>query len=234
MTERDIISGKLNDPGEVFQKHNITRVICTLCFAPRPIYTGHKVSIVIDWNVFLWPTCNFGDAPCSCRGWFPSMPYPLANSVTTSVPMHSRICSPTPEQVPQNKLNSWESCWDTVLLEEISSVAERPWTEWQDYHTILVCWDGKRHGLLFSVDTTCVTNSTQLQTCPGAVRAGLLQDKGWARSWEWPLCRLCPPWCIPQRLHPWAEPGGGHRVHLQSWILLKGQTRSRVWYLKWG
>lgn len=100
---RDIISGKLNDHGEMFQKHHINNSYLHSVFCLSPIYTRHNVSVVTDCNIFLWPTHNFGDAPWSCRGWFHSTPYPLANSVTTAVPMHPGGCSLTPEQAPQNK-----------------------------------------------------------------------------------------------------------------------------------
>lgn len=51
--------------------------------------------------------------------------------------------------------------------------------------------DSQGHQLL-SVDTVCVTKYSF------AAEAGLLQGKGWVRSWMWPLC---PPWCIPQHLN---------------------------------
>lgn len=127
------------------------------------------------------------------------MPYLLANSVTTSVPMHSGICSPTPEQALQNNLNSWESFWDTVLLEEVSSVAERPWTEWQDYHTILVWWDGKTRVIVFCGHNLC-DKLNSVADLPRSSESRAAPGQGMGEE-----LRVTPVSAVPSLMHPTAS-----------------------------
>lgn len=172
--EREIISGKMNDPGEVFQKHS-SKELFTHCILPFAM-------------LFSDPHVR-GDAPCSAEVGALALP---TCQPTVCKHQHPSSCSLVPDQAPQNKhLSKQHRQLLGHNLKWISSIAERPWPEWQDYHTALVFWDSQGHQI-FSVDTVCVTNYS------GTARAGLLQDKGCVRSSAWPLC---PPWCIPQHLN---------------------------------
>lgn len=190
----------------MFQKHNITRIIYTLCFASSPIYTRHNVSILIDCNVFLWPTCNIGDIPRSCRGWFPSTPYLLANSVTTSAPMHPGGCSLTLEQAPQNNHLVKQH---RELLELCSfgrdRTAEVPYNPrllgWQRTQAVVFCGHRLNDKLNSVAD---LPRSRKSRAAPG---------EGMSKE-----LRVTPALAVPSS-EPRGQPGGGHRVHPRSWML---------------
>lgn len=158
----------------------LKRVIYTLYFA--------------FYNVFLRPT---RDRRCTmlCRGRGPSTPYPTSQQcanigIPAAVPWHhikhpaTSICQ-----------SSTESLWDTVwrrypLLQEDYGQNDRTTTQ--------PSFSGIAKDTNSFLRTQSVWQTIHLQPCPGAARAGLLQDKGCVRSWVW---SLCPPWCIPQHLN---------------------------------
>lgn len=171
---REIISGKLNDPGEVFQKHN------------------SKKSYLHIFTMFP-QTHMWGEMHPALQRLVPQHTLPPANSVQTSAPSsHSLV----PQQAPQSK-HLPKQLRDLLghHLEETSLLQKDD--EQNNRTTTPPSFSGTAQDTNCFLWTQSVWQTTHLQPCPEAARTGLLQGKGRVRSWVWPLC---PPWCIPQ--HP--------------------------------